>query len=178
MDDEKTVWCGNLSDKVTEELLFELFLQAAPLERVRIPTDKEGRKSNFGFVTFKHQQSVEYAVQLLNGIRLYDKNLNIKPRNPNSNTANRFPEKSFNNDSSYKSGNLSQPVKYPSRDDRCTPKSFRDNYRDDRHRNNSYSRYDSNRDRHDSNRRKQNYDRRDNFKHRGRDRRGNRKENQ
>jgi len=81
MDDAKTVWCGNLADQVTEELLYELFLQVAPLERVKIPIDREGRKSNFGFVTFKHEVSVPYAVQLLNGIKMFDKNLNVKPRN-------------------------------------------------------------------------------------------------
>nr|XP_023017544.1 RNA-binding protein 7-like [Leptinotarsa decemlineata] len=84
MDDTKTVWCGNLSDQVTEELLYELFLQAGPLERVKIPTDKEGRKSNFAFITFKHEQSVNYVLQLLKGIRLFDKLLNVKPRNGNS----------------------------------------------------------------------------------------------
>lgn len=26
-EDERTLWCGNLSDKVTEELLYELFVQ-------------------------------------------------------------------------------------------------------------------------------------------------------
>ncbi|KAG5886369.1 hypothetical protein JTB14_034903 [Gonioctena quinquepunctata] len=81
MDDSKTVWCGNLSDQVTEELLYELFLQAAPLEKVRIPTDREGRKSNFGFITFKHEESVSYVLQLLNGTRLFDKALIVKPRN-------------------------------------------------------------------------------------------------
>nr|CAH7744893.1 unnamed protein product [Callosobruchus chinensis] len=91
MDDARTVWCGNLSDKVTEELLYELFLQAGPLQRVKIPTDKEGRKSNFGFVTFKHEVSVDYATQLLNGTRLFDKNINVKPRNNNQ---NRTPQRS------------------------------------------------------------------------------------
>ncbi|KAJ8936329.1 hypothetical protein NQ314_012402 [Rhamnusium bicolor] len=84
MDDAKTVWCGNLSDQVTEELLFELFLQAAPLEKVRIPTDREGRKSNFAFITFKHPISVNYVLKLLNGTRLFDKSINVKPRNINS----------------------------------------------------------------------------------------------
>ncbi|KAJ8909253.1 hypothetical protein NQ315_013200 [Exocentrus adspersus] len=83
MDDTRTVWCGNLSDDVTEELLFELFLQAAPLERVKIPTDREGRKSNFAFITFKHEASVNYAQQLLNGTRLFEKPINVKPRNNN-----------------------------------------------------------------------------------------------
>lgn len=82
-EDSRTIWCGNLSDKVTEEILYELFLQVAPLERVRIPTDKNGRKSNFGFVTVKHEQSVDYVVQLLEGTCLYDRQLNIKPRNVN-----------------------------------------------------------------------------------------------
>ncbi|CAH1956080.1 unnamed protein product [Acanthoscelides obtectus] len=91
MDDARTVWCGNLSDKVTEELLYELFLQAAPLQRVKIPSDKEGRKSNFGFVTFKHECSVDYATQLLNGTRLFDKCINVKPRNNNQ---NRTPQRS------------------------------------------------------------------------------------
>ena len=29
MDDEdiRTIWCGNLSDQVTEDILYELFLQ-------------------------------------------------------------------------------------------------------------------------------------------------------
>lgn len=26
-DDERTLWCGNLHDKITEDLLYELFLQ-------------------------------------------------------------------------------------------------------------------------------------------------------
>lgn len=26
-EDERTLWCGNLAEKVTEELLYELFLQ-------------------------------------------------------------------------------------------------------------------------------------------------------
>lgn len=81
MDDAKTVWVGNIADQVTEELLYELFLQSGPLERVKIPTDREGRKSSFAFVTFKHEVSVPYTVQLLNGIKLCEKNLNIKPRN-------------------------------------------------------------------------------------------------
>ena len=28
---ERTVWCGNVHDKVTEELLYELFLQVCEL---------------------------------------------------------------------------------------------------------------------------------------------------
>ncbi|KAJ8927619.1 hypothetical protein NQ314_019897 [Rhamnusium bicolor] len=80
MDDARTVWCGNLSDKVTEDILFDLFLQAAPLEKVKIVKDKDVRKSNFAFIIFKHQISVNYALKLLNGIRLFDKSIIVKPR--------------------------------------------------------------------------------------------------
>jgi len=80
-EDQRTVWCGNLSEKLTEEVLYELFLQAAPLQRVRIPKDKDGRPTSYGFVTFKHLVSVQYATELLNGTTLYDKKINIKPRN-------------------------------------------------------------------------------------------------
>ncbi|GJQ82032.1 hypothetical protein Trydic_g6908 [Trypoxylus dichotomus] len=79
-DPERTIFCGNLSTKVTEELLYELFLQAAPLEKVKIPTDKEGRAACYAFITFKHKISVPYAVDLMQGIALYQKKLILKPR--------------------------------------------------------------------------------------------------
>lgn len=79
-DDRKTVWCGNLSDKVTEELLYELFLQAGPVRRVKIPKDKDGKQFSYGFVTFKHAESVPYAISLIEGIQLCDRKLNLKPR--------------------------------------------------------------------------------------------------
>lgn len=78
--DQKTIWCGNLSEKVTQELLYELFLQAGPLQRVSIPKDKEGRQMTYGFVTFKHEVSVQYAIQLFDGTMVYDKPIRLKPR--------------------------------------------------------------------------------------------------
>ncbi|XP_050507612.1 RNA-binding protein 7 isoform X1 [Diabrotica virgifera virgifera] len=175
MDESKTVWIGNLSNKVTEELLFELFLQVAPLEKVRIPTDKEGRQSNFAFVTFKHEQSVEYAVRLLNGIKMYDKNLNIKPKNPSAMTQNHFPERNFSHENQYGHMNNQNQFYNNERDNRQNRHNFRDrdNYRDDRYRDNPYSRHDD-RDRYDHNRQKQHYnERRGNFDGRGNNRRNN-----
>lgn len=80
-DVDRTIFCGNLSSKVTEEILYELFLQAAPLEKVKIPTDKDGRPACYAFITFKHKISVPYAVDLLNGITLYQRKLILRPRN-------------------------------------------------------------------------------------------------
>ena len=33
----RTLWCGSLSEKVDDRLLYELFLNAGPLEKVTIP---------------------------------------------------------------------------------------------------------------------------------------------
>ncbi|KAI0211547.1 RNA-binding protein 7 [Lamellibrachia satsuma] len=77
---DKTLWCGNLSDEVTEECLYELFLQAGPLEKVKIVTDKETNKPKYAFITFCHGQSVPYTIELMNGIQLYDKQLRLQTR--------------------------------------------------------------------------------------------------
>lgn len=80
MDEEssKVLWCGNLHEKVTEELLYELFLQAGPLEKVKIVSQPNGTR--YAFVTFKHKSSVQYTMNLMNGIRLFDRSLKLQVR--------------------------------------------------------------------------------------------------
>lgn len=75
----RMLWVGNLSERTKEEILYELFLQAGPLEKVTIPV-KDGRPQKFGFVTFKHECSVPYAIQLLDGIRVWGNPLRLQPR--------------------------------------------------------------------------------------------------
>ncbi|XP_052386882.1 RNA-binding protein 7-like [Carassius gibelio] len=77
---DRTLFVGNLDPQVTEEVIFELFLQAGPLIKVKIPKDNDGKSKKFAFVNFKHEVSVPYALNLLNGIRLYGRQLNIKFR--------------------------------------------------------------------------------------------------
>jgi len=68
----RTLWCGSLSDQVDEEILFELFLNAGPLENVTIPRDKESNKhKNYAFILFQHVESTKFAFDLLNGTQLY-----------------------------------------------------------------------------------------------------------
>lgn len=69
---DRTLFVGNLETKVTEELLFELFHQAGPVIKVKIPKDKDGKPKQFAFVNFKHEVSVPYAMNLLNGIKLLE----------------------------------------------------------------------------------------------------------
>ncbi|XP_037685061.1 splicing regulator RBM11 [Choloepus didactylus] len=77
---DRTVFVGNLEARVREEILYELFLQAGPLTKVTICKDREGKLKSFGFVCFKHPESVSYAIALLNGIRLYGRPINVQYR--------------------------------------------------------------------------------------------------
>jgi len=75
----RTLWCGNISDKVDEEVLYELFLNAGPLQKVFIPKDRETKKQkNFAFITFEHVESVKYAFNLLNGTELYRQSIKLQ----------------------------------------------------------------------------------------------------
>ncbi|KAE8621835.1 hypothetical protein XENTR_v10004988 [Xenopus tropicalis] len=74
---DRTLFVGNLDCSVNEEILYELFLQAGPLTKVTIAKDKEGNSKAFGFVCFKHSESVPYAKALLNGIRLYGRPIKV-----------------------------------------------------------------------------------------------------
>jgi RNA recognition motif-containing protein len=44
---DATLWCGNLDEKVEEELLWELMLQAGPVVSLHMPKDKVRSKSEF-----------------------------------------------------------------------------------------------------------------------------------
>ncbi|XP_023248550.1 RNA-binding protein 7-like isoform X2 [Copidosoma floridanum] len=80
-EDVRTIWCGNLSDKVSEEILYELFIQGGPVQKISIPKDRDGKQKNFGFVTYKHEVSVPYALDLFDGTALFNRVLNMKSRN-------------------------------------------------------------------------------------------------
>ncbi|KAF3423220.1 hypothetical protein E2986_02311 [Frieseomelitta varia] len=78
--DDRTIWCGNLSTRITEEILYELFLQGGPIQRVSIPKDHEGKQRSYGFITYKHFCSVSYALKLFDGTSLFNRTLNMRAR--------------------------------------------------------------------------------------------------
>ncbi|KAK4294846.1 hypothetical protein Pmani_032557 [Petrolisthes manimaculis] len=81
-EDDRTVWVGGFDAEVsTEEILYELFLQAGPLQYVRIPKDRESKKpKNFGFICYLHSVSVPYAIELMDGIVLHGRVLKVQSR--------------------------------------------------------------------------------------------------
>ncbi|KAG6966621.1 hypothetical protein JG688_00006674 [Phytophthora aleatoria] len=76
---DATVYVGNLDDRVTEELLWELMLQAGSVCNVHMPRDKvTGAHQNYGFVEFRTEECAEYAVKVLNMIQLYGRVVRVK----------------------------------------------------------------------------------------------------
>ncbi|XP_076295416.1 uncharacterized protein LOC143216347 [Lasioglossum baleicum] len=95
-EDLRTLWCGNLSERVTEEILYELFLQGGPVQRVIIPKDRDGKQRTYGFITYKHINSVAYALDLFDGTLLFNRPICMSTRNntestPKANIQDQYP---------------------------------------------------------------------------------------
>jgi len=70
------VYAGNLDPSVTEELVWELFLQVGPVVNVYLPKDRvAGAHQGYGFVEFRGEEDADYAVKVLNMIKLCGKPL-------------------------------------------------------------------------------------------------------
>jgi splicing factor 3B subunit 4 len=75
---EATVYAGNLDPSVTEELVWELFLQVGPVVNVYLPKDRvAGAHQGYGFVEFRGEEDADYAVKVLNMIKLCGKPLRV-----------------------------------------------------------------------------------------------------
>ncbi|XP_039304067.1 negative elongation factor E isoform X2 [Solenopsis invicta] len=62
-------------------LLIIFIIKGGPVQKITIPKDREGKQRTYGFITYKHMKSVEYALLLFDGTMLYNRTLNMKPRN-------------------------------------------------------------------------------------------------
>ncbi|XP_042538939.1 RNA-binding protein 7 isoform X2 [Dipodomys merriami] len=120
---DRTLFVGNLETKVTEELLFELFHQAGPVIKVKIPKDKDGKPKQFAFVNFKHEVSVPYAMNLLNGIKLFGRPIKIQFRSGSSHASQdvspSYPQHQVVNSSP----TSTSPTRYERTVDNMTPSS-------------------------------------------------------
>ncbi|XP_076001131.1 RNA-binding protein 7 [Genypterus blacodes] len=84
---DRTLFIRNLDSRVTEELLFELFLQGGPLIKTKIPKDTDGKQKSFGFAVYKHEVSAPYAMQLLDGTTLFGRTLHVQFRSGSSHSS-------------------------------------------------------------------------------------------
>ena len=77
---EATAYIGDLASQVTESLLWELCVQAGPVVNVHIPKDKLTQQHmGFGFVEFRAVADAEYAIKILNMIKLFGKPIRVNP---------------------------------------------------------------------------------------------------
>lgn len=75
---EATVYVGNLDGICTEKILSELFAQVGRVKSVYMPTDKITSTHNgYGFVEFMDTVDAEYAIQILNMMKMYNRPLKV-----------------------------------------------------------------------------------------------------
>eukprot|EP00039_Didymoeca_costata_P019533 m.337905 g.337905 ORF g.337905 m.337905 type:complete len:314 (-) comp18264_c0_seq1:60-1001(-) len=84
---DATVYVGGLDDLVSEELLWELFLQAGPVVNVHMPKDRvTANHQNYGFVEFLSEDDADYAIKILNYVKLYGKPIRVNKASSNQRT--------------------------------------------------------------------------------------------
>lgn len=77
-DKEATVYVGNIDERATDALIWELMVQAGPVVNVHLPKDRVTQShQGFGFVEFNSEVDADYAAKVMNGIRLYGKALRV-----------------------------------------------------------------------------------------------------
>lgn len=75
---DATIYVGNIDEKVHDEVLWELMLQVGPVVNVHIPKDKISQKhAGYGFVEFRTEDDAEYAIKVMNMVKLYGKPIKV-----------------------------------------------------------------------------------------------------
>jgi splicing factor 3B subunit 4 len=75
---DATVYVGNLDQSCDDALLLELFTQVGRVSSVHMPKDKLTSTHNgYGFVEFVDVADAEYAMQIMNMVKLYGKPLRV-----------------------------------------------------------------------------------------------------
>lgn len=77
-DKEATVYVGNLDERVTDPLIWELMLQAGRIANVHLPKDRVTQThQGYGFVEFQSEEDAEYAAKIMNQVRLWGKPIRV-----------------------------------------------------------------------------------------------------
>ncbi|EIE23928.1 RNA-binding domain-containing protein [Coccomyxa subellipsoidea C-169] len=75
---DATVYVGNLDVQLSEELVWELFVQSGPVVNVYLPKDRvTSQHQGYGFVEFKSEDDADYAIKILNMIKVYGKPIRV-----------------------------------------------------------------------------------------------------
>ncbi|KAL9660175.1 hypothetical protein QQ045_024987 [Rhodiola kirilowii] len=87
-----SVFIGNLDERVTERVLYDILIQAGRVVDLHIPKDREtDRAKGFAFAEYETEEVANYAVKLFSGlVTLYNRTLRFAMSGqdkPSSNTA-------------------------------------------------------------------------------------------
>jgi len=75
---EATLYIGNVDPKIDEEILWELMVQSGPVASVHLPKDKITQQHmGYGFIEFKNEEDADYAIKILNMIKLFGKPIRL-----------------------------------------------------------------------------------------------------
>lgn len=75
---EASIYAGNLDAKIDEEVLWELMVQCGPVANIHLPRDKiTNTHQGYGFVEFKNEEDADYAIRIMNMIRLFGKPIRL-----------------------------------------------------------------------------------------------------
>ncbi|XP_037494439.1 splicing factor 3B subunit 4 isoform X1 [Jatropha curcas] len=75
---DATAYVSNLDPQVSEELLWELFVQAGTVVNVYVPKDRvTNLHQGYRFVEFRSEEDADYAIKVLNMIKLYGKPIRV-----------------------------------------------------------------------------------------------------
>ncbi|XP_028222939.1 splicing factor 3B subunit 4-like isoform X3 [Glycine soja] len=78
-----SVYIGNLDERVTDRVLYDILIQAGRVVDLHIPKDKESEKpKGFAFAEYETEEIADYAVRLFSGlITLYNRTLKFASAN-------------------------------------------------------------------------------------------------
>lgn len=78
-----TLYFGNVDPQASEIIMYELFIQFAPVRNLNMPRDRILRThQGFGFVEFATAEDANYTLKTLAGLLLYGKSLKLKKTEP------------------------------------------------------------------------------------------------
>lgn len=78
-----SIYLGNLSYKVTQEDIAEVFAEYGTVKRIHLPTEQEtGRPRGFGFVEMSTEAEENAAIEALDGAEWMGRELKVNKAKP------------------------------------------------------------------------------------------------
>lgn len=89
MNTSSKLFVGNISFRMTEDDLRNLFSQSGKVLSVAIPTDRDtGRKRGFAFVEMENQDEAQAAIDTFNGKTVEGREIVVNPSRPRERQVN------------------------------------------------------------------------------------------